>query len=197
MPGVFDRAFPPDIAAADIRSGVTVGDITGTLDVDSEANLPPEPQVLTGNLYGSANQFSGQYVGVEPGNVRKGTAVGVAPAVGTLVVPSEDDVRLGTGFGDDTPSFEFTGNVRVPPPERVQEGYAYDTNDTVIGTLPTEGTEVSADDVRFGVPASSGVGNLIVPDPSDVTLNVAYDSNGSVLGTNDCTTGTPDSEWIG
>lgn len=95
-------------ALSDIANTATRGDgDTGTLNP-------------AGYTYGSEDQAyvlttatgAGTYQPVVVGDVQAGVAVGVSPAVGTFAVPSESDVRDGTGYG--AAGTEFEGTLSVP-----------------------------------------------------------------------------------
>jgi hypothetical protein len=118
---------------------------------------------------------------------------------GTPTFPPVSDVRLGIEYGPESNPSQFVGNVRVPPPDQVADGYLYDTADSVEGTLDV-GTIPDVDDVRFGAAVGQGeTGTLIVPIPGDVKQGVAYDSNGSLVGTYDCIASNDpgDPGWVG
>jgi len=53
------------------------------------------------------------------------------PDPASIDFPAESDVRLGVDYDN----ANLTGDVRVPPIEKVELGYDYDTNDTLTGTL--------------------------------------------------------------
>jgi hypothetical protein len=80
----------------------------------------------------NANEGSG------PGNYDKGDSqenIRDTIILGQGGYPSDADVRLGVIFG---PASEFTGQCRVPPVEKVEQGYSYDDQDTLTGTLATD-----------------------------------------------------------
>jgi hypothetical protein len=86
---------------------------------------------------------------------------------------------LGVIYGNEG-VLQFTGNVRVPPANKVETGYAYDSEDTVIGTLdPAVGEMPDPEDVRFGVPVQATTGVLQLPAESQVLIGVGYGAYGT------------------
>ena len=101
----------------------------------------------------------------------------------TPIFPSMNDVRLGVTYGNQTEPDKFTGNVRVPPPEKVERDYAYDSMDSVIGDL-TVLIMPEVEDVRLlveygDVPADPSLGVLQLPMPSQVLAGVGYGAYGT------------------
>jgi hypothetical protein len=86
--------------------------------------------------------------------------------LGTLIVPSANDVRLGVGV-DHT-----TGNCRVPPITKVQTGYVYDASDSLTGTYDPQNP---APDMPLGCVATptGKSGELFIT----WTNQAAYDSS--------------------
>lgn len=78
---------------------------------------------------------AGNYEPVDPSDVRAGVDVGVSPAVGTLVIPAEADVREAEEYGADA---EFTGTLDLPAEADVKNGVKYD-GETKEGTYDPGG----------------------------------------------------------
>ena len=179
-------------AVGDVRLG-TVYDssdtLTGTLDVDGEANYPTEPQVQSGITYGSSSQFTG--------SLDVDTAANL---------PEVAEVLLGVTYGSSsqlTGTLDVDDSANLPTEQQVAEGVTYGSQLQFTGTLdPGAGaTDYPAEvDVRFDTDYAFGAstGLLVSPDPGDVRLGVSYGSNGEYVGTWDGSTVLPGDEgWIG
>lgn len=209
MSGVFDNAFPIDPVNADyppednVNTGVSYGNgqYTGNVvlpvNVDvvlgvgygsngneytGNVRVPLEAQVQSGVLYGPNDTLTGTYETPGGGypseaNVRLGVVFGGASEfTGSLNLPSINDVRLGVMFDGNAQ----TGNVRVPPVDKVENGYAYDTNDTLTGTLLVGGGHPNATDVRLGVTYGASnelTGSLDLPNIDKVRAGVEFDNS--------------------
>jgi hypothetical protein len=115
----------------DVRLNVTFDGVTKTGTV----TIPAEGDVRAGILY-DANES-------RTGTLDVSGSVPIFPAV--------SDVRLGITYGTDDNPTQFTGNVRAAPPENVLEGYAYDANDAVVGSLScgTGGENIIEQNIRL------------------------------------------------
>lgn len=141
-------------------------------------------------------------VGNHVGDIRAGVNVldpywNSAPT-GNLVVPNISDVRSGLGYGAD--GAEFSGNLYLPFPGAVLNGYAYgpdnngnamygtyvepDPYSILMGTSYGNGQygqflpyypdpNLVLSGVGFGDGAWSSTGTAIVPDPQDVRAGVS------------------------
>ena len=161
-----------------VISGYAVDQTVGTFA------YPLENQVLNNVDYGAdGNEFTGTVI------------------VETYGFPGEKDVRLGVVYGDQQ---QFTGGVRVPPPEKVELGYEYDYNDTETGTLDPGSTTgyPLENDVRENViygNASQYTGNYVPAPEERVATGELYGSMGvEFVGSYVADAGSPgDVEWIG
>ncbi len=117
----------PDVS--DVRLGIQFDQLkeTGTLNVDTEANLPTEAQVLLDVTFGSLLQFTGS---LDPGGA------GVIPQY-----PLEIDVRVGKQYGD-TGTLQYTGRYYPALVENVKAGVTYGADNVeFVGIYtPTTGT---------------------------------------------------------
>lgn len=131
-------------AASNVLNAVSYGNssLTGTYVTVSTGN------VKTGTAYGAASALTGTYDGsdrwTDPGesNVRSGTAYKANSTsnnkTGTCAVPAATDVRTGVSV-DAT-----TGNVTLPPANKVENGYSFGANGTeYTGTLAASGGAAS------------------------------------------------------
>ena len=132
---------------SDVRLDVAVDATVGTLNVYDESNLPPESRVYSGLAYGDSQ--TGAFVSPAQTDVREGTTYGyqdeysgtLVVGAGTPVYPAQSDVRLGSPSYGTEGVLQFTGNVRVPSEDRVENGYEYDANDSLTGSLSTASGE--------------------------------------------------------
>jgi hypothetical protein len=119
------------LPAANVQSGIDRGDgTTGTY-------------TGSGYAYGDSNAAhvlttaagAGTYQPVAVADVQSGVAVGVSPAVGTFTVPSESDVRDGTGYG--AAGTEYEGTLVVPDYSGVTEsaGRVQQICEALVGLL--------------------------------------------------------------
>lgn len=115
----------------DVRNGTTFGPGNAS---SGNIILPLPQEVLIGVTYDSLGSVSGNVVIPGAADVRLGVAFGALAALSGLVaVPGAGDVRLGVAVD------QILGNCRVPAPSKVELGFAYDSNDSVIGTLAAGG----------------------------------------------------------
>lgn len=147
---------------------------------------PSVSAVLTSAHIGDGT--AGTYQPVAPGDVQAGVAVGVSPAVGTFVVPTEAQVESGVEFGN---AAEFTGTydpmaAAVFPAEAnvstVETAYG-PTGAEYAGALDMSlytliSGVVAAVDVRFGTARYTGgsTGTCYVPAAEDVQFGVNVDA---------------------
>lgn len=144
------------------------------------------------------NSFAKFYGATYPaeGDVRQGSPTyGDAIDIrnGTLVVsgdtpnyPPESAVLEGTIYGTDGAE-EFSGNVHLPPIDKVEDQYTFGPNRVLIGTLQATGEVPRIEDVRAGVPVGESVGVLELPAPSLVVEPTGYGAFGTeFVGTFNC-----------
>lgn len=207
LTGVFGNVFADGdhVAEADARLAVVYnnGGFTGQLDVDMEANLPAETDVLEPVTFGTLLQFTGAYFVTFVDDVRLGVVFGKTQSeTGLLDLPAEADVRLGVEFDQANQA----GLVAVPSPNDVRLAVAidqavgtvtlpvendvrilvtYDANLSRTGTLSTSGDEPifpPQEDVRFpveyGTVTEVLVGNYEPALVQDVRLDVTYGARG-------------------
>ena len=136
----------------DVRDGTTYG---SSLTVEGTLTVPSPNDVRLNVAY---DQTIGNVTLPIEGDVRAGTFYDSSLGrTGTLdtsgdppVFPAQSDVRLGVTYGTESSPEQFTGDVRVPPVENVLVDYAYDTADSLTGTLEP-GCYPDESDVRAGV----------------------------------------------
>jgi hypothetical protein len=205
---VFNGSADPDHPAeTDVRAGVQYNNTinTGSMVIPAETDVrlgtayDVAPNAKTGNVrealesqvqlnvvYGANDTLTGEYsppVGGYPSevDVRDGSIYGALNEfTGQLDLPSVDDVRLTVMFD----SSSKTGTVRVPPADKVEDGYAYDANDSLTGTLTVGGGYPDATDVRDAVvygAASEFTGSLDLPNINKVRAGVVFDG-GTKMG---------------
>ncbi len=168
-------------AVEDVRIGKVFDandSLTGTLDVDAEANLPAVDDVLEAVAYGSTSQLTGTYATVAVGDVQESVTFGPSESLtGTFVVPTQQQVMEGVGYGED--GTEFTGIL-----------------DPGGGATDYPAPSDVRDAIEYAFGAAAGI--LVSPDAGDVRLGVSYGANGEYVGTWDGSTSAPGLEgWIG
>lgn len=188
VPGEYDTTppTPPNYPEeSEVLLGIAFG-TTGSEEFTGNVRLPAAKDVRNPILFGPADAITGNYFPAAENDVRAGTQYGNANTefTGLLdvtgdppIFPSVNDVRLDVTFGTAGNPTQFAGTVRVPPVAKVEDGYMYDANDTLEGTL---------------------VGNVCdYPIEADVVAGVSYDS-GNLVGTYVCGISDPgDVEWLG
>lgn len=158
-----------------------------------QAESDPTEQYMSFKVQLSSNgsqdaTFGGGYLevtitigGDAPNDYDLRAGVVVQDVTGTLIVPSENDVRVGTNY-DVAPNAK-TGNLGLPLEFEVVDGVGYGSNDTEFeGTYePPIEDYPSEDDVRNGVVYDEGIltGNLELPAENKVSKNTQYGANGT------------------
>lgn len=104
----------PGISNVRLATGYTFNNIP----LVGNARIPAVGDVKTGYAYDTLDSLTGTYDGSD-----RWSDPGIA------------NVRLGTAYKANSTVNNRTGNVRLPPASNVLYGYAYDTLDSVIGTL--------------------------------------------------------------
>lgn len=131
-----------------------VTDFTGTLQV-SGGGYPAESDTRLSVIYGDSSQFTG-----------------------SLNLPDISDVRLAISFDNGQ-----IGNCRVPPIDKVEAGYDFDTLDSLTGILTVAGGYPVETDTRLGTvygDASQFTGTLDLPNVSKVRAGVEFDNTTKV-----------------
>lgn len=97
---------------------------------------------------------------------------------GTLVLPSENDVEDGVGFG--TGGTEFTGNFESPSEDDVRDGTQYGANGTEFeGNAEFPSEDDVRDGTQYGTDGIEFEGNLVLPAIGDVRDTIQYGANGT------------------
>jgi hypothetical protein len=193
-----------DPGIANVRAGTAYNisgvDYVGTLDIDTEANLPDPSEVLLLVTYGENNDIIGTFdpacpVSTDPGveNVRFGTAYQINDVVkaGTLNIddeanlPAETDVRDGVVYGaslNQSGLLDINDEANLPDEDEVQVGIQYGKDLPFTGTLDvdTASNPPAETDVRDGQTYGSAnqfTGSLDLPSVNDVRDGVLYDNS--------------------
>lgn len=194
--------------ASDVRSGVEVGETTGTLVI------PAASDVQTGVGYGAAGtEFTGTFTAPDAGDVRASETYGGGGTefTGTLTLPAVGDVQEAVTYG--AGGDEYTGTFAVPAAEDVAIGVQYGASGTEFtGTLSAGGGEADWTDeekeqirYRLGLDGTATAPSAASPFPANfaslainasghierVTLVDTTTANTDMRGTDSAYTGTP------
>lgn len=200
-------------AAGDVRSGVAVdvSPAVGTLDIDAEANLPPEDSVLVGTVYGVDSSENGNYT--TPNNSHydvSGPTYGASASItGTLTLPLETQVISAIPYGPDGsdlvgeyveplvsdvvergtygPTNSITGQFAVPLENVVATGETYgyqsEFTGTFAGVVPTYPLQSQVlDGVAYGDAGNALTGNYVEVATNNVLQPITYGSLSSKTG---------------
>jgi hypothetical protein len=130
---------------------VPIGAVVGP----AGGGYPSEDDVRDGTVFGSASEFTGN-----------------------LVLPVDDDVEFGVGYG--TSGTEFTGTVTLPTEASVRDGAQYGADGTEFtGTLELPIENDVRDGVQYGSGGTEFEGNVVLPGVGDVKDGVQYGASGT------------------
>jgi hypothetical protein len=153
-------------AAANLLSGVTCGGVAGIwTPCTAEYGLIPYQWGVNGTSVSGTNVLPATM------DVRYGTAVGVSPAVGSLVVPSAGAVAIGTTFDNGT----VGTRVDCPVTKALTSSGNYGNPAAwLVGTWVAAANADVRNGTANGVNPSAGT--LIVPTAAQVLGGVTFDS---------------------
>lgn len=170
------QQYPPE---NEVKEGTEYawGELVGQYLPD----YPPEAVVLKDYVYDNGertgtleNEVTVNVGCTNPQDVRKDIPLANMGIVGTMVIPSPENVLEGIIYDNGTEgTLESQSTADYPAEDKVLIGTSYDHNN-MTGTLEPGGDNPQESDVRFGVPYNHNLntGKAHIPSSQDVRKNV-------------------------